>query len=410
MESTAVQAAPPPIGSPEFYRDPYPTYRDFLQSGTRVVRLNPTLVAVTHHRDCLDTLRNPGLSAKRYFRQLAHFNEDERRQLSAWTSSSQNMMFFMDAPEHTRLRKLLQRAFSPEAMAALLPRMEAVLRDVLDVVPAGVEIDFMEHVAHRFPALIIGEILGVSRDMWERLMAWSDTFIEYFAMLQPSLELALRANQATLEMSDYFRELAREKKLRPAGDLISEMVNTEEDGDALNSEELLAQCVLLLVAGHETTRNLLGNGLLALLRHPEEMERLRQDPQLTRSAIEELLRFDGPVQGTSRIATTDLEICGEQVRAGESLLTLIGCANRDPSQFPEPDRLDLARKNNSHLDFGGGAHACLGMHLARLEAQIAFPALLQRYPRIELREDEPSFNHLLTLRGLKRLNVVLHAN
>jgi len=188
------------------------------------------------------------------------------------------------------------------------------------------------------------------------------------------------------------------------------MLASEEDGDKLSNEELLAQGMLLLVAGHETTRNLIGNGLLTLLRHPEEMERLRREPALIRGAIEEILRFEGPIQGTNRVAAEDVELYGEKIGAGQSLLTLMGCANRDPQQFPDPDRFDPARKNNAHLDFGAGAHTCLGLHLARIEAQIAFAALLERYPRIELRETEPQWGHTLTLRGLKRLNVVLHEN
>jgi len=168
--------------------------------------------------------------------------------------------------------------------------------------------------------------------------------------------------------------------------------------------------VLLLVAGHETTRNLIGNGFLTLLRHPEEMDRLRREPALIRGAIEEILRYEGPLQGTSRVAVEDMELYGEKIGAGQSLLTLMGCANRDAQQFPNPDCFDPTRKNNAHLDFGAGAHTCLGLHLARMEAQIAFAALLDRFPRVELREADPQWGHTLLLRGLRRLNVVLHKN
>ena len=400
----------PPIGSPGFFSDPYHTYRALLDSGARTVRLSPHIVAVTHYRDCLDILRDPRFSARRFTRQIGHFTEEQKCEITAWIRAAENMMFFMDAPSHTRVRTLLLRAFSPETLAAVQPRIRSLFLDILDGLPAGVEIDFMRQVAHRFPALVIGEILGVPRDNWKRLMEWSDIFIEFFTTFQGSFDLALRANRAVIEMLDYLRDLTGHKRSNPGDDVLSMMLASEEDGDKLSNEELLAQGMLLLVAGHETTRNLIGNGLLTLLRHPEEMERLRREPALIRGAIEEILRFEGPIQGTNRVAAEDVELYGEKIGAGQSLLTLMGCANRDPQQFPDPDRFDPARKNNAHLDFGAGAHTCLGLHLARIEAQIAFAALLERYPRIELRETEPQWGHTLTLRGLKRLNVVLHQN
>jgi cytochrome P450 len=405
----APEPAPvPPIGSPAFFRDPYRTYRALLDSGNRTVRLSPHIVAVTHYRDCLDILRDPRLSAKRYTRPLAHFSDEEKRRIGAWTRAAENMMFFMDAPSHTRVRKLLLRAFSPEALAALQPRIRALFGDILDGLPIDTEIDFMRQVAHLFPALVIGEILGVPRDNWNRLMEWSDIFIEFFTTFQATFDLAMRATQATLEMLDYLRDLAEHKRAHRADDVMSMMVASEEDGDKLTNDELVAQGVLLLVAGHETTRNLIGNGLLTLLRHPEEMDRLRREPALIRGAIEEILRYEGPIQGSSRVAVEDLELYGEKIGAGQSLLILIGCANRDAQQFPDPDRFDPTRKNNAHLDFGAGAHTCLGLHLARMEAQIAFAALLDRYPRIELREADPQWGHTLQLRGLRRLNAALH--
>jgi len=318
-----------------------------------------------------------------------------------------NMMFFMDAPDHTRVRKLLLRSFSPESMAAFQPRIRELFNDILNELPTGVEFDFMRAAAHRFPALVIGEILGVPRGDWGRLIHWSDVFIEFIATLHPPFELAQRANHAALEMLEYMRELMDQKRSRRADDVISMMIASEEDGDVLTTGEVVAQGMMLLVAGHETTRNLIGNGLLTLLRHPREMETLRGDPGLIRSAIEEFLRYEGPLQATNRVATSDMEIHGERIRAGESLLTMMGCANRDARQFPDPDRFDPARKNNAHLTFGAGAHACLGLHLARLETQIAIPALLERYSRIELKESRPLWGHTLTLRGLKRLNVVV---
>ena len=237
----APQRAPvPPIGSPAFFSGPYCTYRALLDSGTRTVRLSPHLVAVTHYRDCLDILRDPSLSAKRYTRSLAHFSDEEKRRIGVWTRAAENMMFFMDAPNHNRVRKLLLRAFSPEALAALQPRIRALFGDILDGLPIDTEIDFMRQVAHLFPALVIGEILGVPRDNWNRLMEWSDIFIEFFTTFQATFDLAMRATQATLEMLDYLRDLTEYKRAHPADDVISMMVASEEDGDKLTNDELVA--------------------------------------------------------------------------------------------------------------------------------------------------------------------------
>jgi pimeloyl-[acyl-carrier protein] synthase len=397
----------PPIGSPAFYQDPFPTYRALLDDGARTLRLTPTIVAVTHYRDCLDLHRDSRLSARRYNRNLAHYTPEQVQAIPNWVTVAGDMLIFMDDPRHTRVRKLLLSAFSPESVSRLVPRMEAIFHELLAAVPAGVEVDFMAALAHRFPALVIGEILGVPRSGWEQLMRWSDLMAEFIATFQAPFSLALATEQATSDMLDYFRELFALKRREPADDLITAMLRVEEDGDVLSTPELLAQCVLLLVAGHETTRNLLGNGMSLLLRHPDQLQRLRADPALTRSAIEEFLRFEGPLQGTSRTALQDLDYLGESIRAGDSLLSLVGCANRDPQQFPDPHRLDIARKNNSHLTFGAGAHTCLGLHLARIEAQIAFPALLERFPVIELRETTLAWSQTLTLRGLKRLNVLM---
>ncbi len=397
----------PAFGSPQYFQNPYPLYRQWLDAGQSLVRLSPHLVAVTHYRDCLGILRDTRLSAKRYVGKLAHYTESERTEVAGWEQSSRSQMFFLDHPDHPRIRKPLMRAFSPEAIGAMLPRIREQFRNILDQVPTGVEIDFMSRIAHPFPALVIGEILGIPEDGWARLMEWSDAFIEFFAAFQAPIELGRRANKATLDMIDYLGALIDRKRSKPEGDVLSQMIHSVESGESLTREEMLAQGVLLLVAGHETTRNLIGNGLLTLLRHPAELGRLRLDPTLLRGAIEEILRFEGPLQGTSRLALEDVDFNGETISAGQSFLVLMGCANRDQNQFPDPDRFDIGRKNNPHLDFGAGAHTCLGLHLARMEAQIAFSELLDRYEDITLCE-EPQWNPALTLRGLKRLNVVLN--
>jgi cytochrome P450 len=403
--STAPVAA---VGTSAFYRDPYPTYRALLDSGTRAVRLAPNFVAVTHYEDCLDVLRDPRLSSIRTKNRLAHLTDEQRQTAISSPGTLEAMMIFMDSPQHTRVRQLLRRFFSPESLASLRPRIAALLQDLLDALPVGVEIDFMSSLAHPLPALVIGEILGVPRSHWKQLMNWSDTFIEYLATLRAPIELVLKAERVVTEMGNFLEELAQERRFQPGDDVISFMLASEQDGERLSHQEFLSQAMLLLVAGHETTRNLIGNGLVTLLRNPEAMAQLRSDPSIVRSAVEELLRYEGPLQAISRVVLEEMELFGERLQPGHGVYTLLGCANRDSRQFPEPDRLDLGRKHNAHLDFGAGAHACLGLHLARLEGQIAFPALLTRFPHIELCGDDLEWSQVLALRGLKRLKVVLH--
>jgi cytochrome P450 len=206
-------------------------------------------------------------------------------------------------------------------------------------------------------------------------------------------------------MSDYFRGLVAERRASPRGDLLSALIAAEEAGDKLSEDELLATCILLLIAGHETTVNLIGNGTLALLRHPGELRRLRESPGLIASAVEELLRYDGPVQRTARIPSTDVTIGGRTIGKGEMVMPFIGAADRDPAQFRDPDRLDLARTDNRHIAFGWGIHFCLGAPLARVEGQIAIDTLVRRFPKLELVTDEPEYRQSLTLRGLKTLPV-----
>jgi cytochrome P450 len=223
--------------------------------------------------------------------------------------------------------------------------------------------------------------------------------------LPPDSDIPRRSAAARHAISDYFRELIAERRATPRGDLLSALIAAEEAGDKLSEEELLATCILILIAGHETTVNLIGNGVLALLRHPDELHRLRQTPALIASAVEELLRYDGPVQRTARVASDDATIGGRTIRKGDMVMPFIGAADRDPAQFPDPDRLDLARGDNRHIAFGWGIHFCLGAPLARVEGQIAIDTLVRRLPRLELATESPEYRQSLTLRGLKTLPV-----
>jgi cytochrome P450 len=339
-------------------------------------------------------------------RPIAHYTKEQCNQLAPWIRIASQQLMFTDPPEHTRLRALLMHAFSSEAIERLLPRIESLHSELLNDVPLGVEFDFMSSIAQRFPAIVIGDLLGVPREGWDRLMHWCDAFMDFFTTVPAPFELALQAQEATIELIEFLQPLVQRRKSQPAGDLISMLLEARQEGNTITTEELLAQFALLLVAGHETTRNLIGNGLHTLLRHPSAITRIRQVASLVRSAVEEVLRFQGPVQGISRIVATRHELYGESLEPGQTIIILVASANRDPVQFPDPDRFDIERKNNKHLTFGAGSHTCLGSHLARLEAQIAITMLLHRFKRIELRDTDPSWTQTLLVRGPKRLNVV----
>jgi cytochrome P450 len=267
--------------------------------------------------------------------------------------------------------------------------------------------DLIEEFAYPIPVIVICEMLGVPVEDHERFKGWSLDIARGLdsVLLPPDSDVPRRSLASRNALADYFRELIAARRRAPRSDMLSELIAAEEAGDKLSESELLATCILLLIAGHETTVNLIGNGTLALLRHPDQLRRLRDDPRLIGTAVEELLRFDGPVQRTARIPSEDVLIGGRVIAKGEMVMPFIGAADRDPAQFPDPDRLDLGRTDNRHIAFGWGIHFCLGAPLARVEGQIAINALVQRLPKLALATPTPEFRQSLTLRGLKSLPV-----
>jgi cytochrome P450 len=300
----------------------------------------------------------------------------------------------------------VNKAFTPRVVERLRPRIETVVDDLLDAVAARGGMDAIADFAFPMPVTVIAELLGVPAADRVALHNWSAATV---GSLDPiaSAETAERAGVARTELSAYLREVIAQRRAEPEDDLISALVAVHEQGDTLTEQELVTMCRLILLAGHETTVNLIGNGLLALLRHPEQMRQLRERPDLAVSAVEELLRYDAPVQLTGRRATERVELGGQTIEPEQRVVVLLGAANRDPAQFPDPDRLDLERSPNRHIAFGQGIHFCLGSPLARMEGQIAVSTLLERMPNLRLREapEQLRWRKQLFLRGLEQLPV-----
>jgi len=316
-------------------------------------------------------------------------------------------MLDRDPPDHTRLRGLVSKAFTPRVVEGLRPRIQQIVDGLLDGVAAKGSMDLIEEFAYPIPVAVICEMLGVPVEDHERFKGWSLDIARGLDLiwLGPDSEVGRRSVAARHSLAEYFRGLIAQRRAAPRADMLSGLIAAEEAGDKLNEIELLATCILLLIAGHETTVNLIGNGMLALLRHGDQLRRLQQDPTLIGGAIEELLRYDGPVQRTARIPSEDVTIGGRTIARGEMVMPFIGAADRDPVQFPEPDRLDIGRADNRHIAFGWGIHFCLGAPLARIEGQIAINSLIQKWPKLALATDRPEYRQSLTLRGLKALPV-----
>jgi cytochrome P450 len=388
---------------PAFLADPYPVYHR-LRTEDPVHRHPFGFYALTRYEDVSAFLRDPRFGKSGYqalFEQRFGPSPDGR-----WLPLS---MLFRDPPDHTRLRALVSKAFTPRVVETLRPHIQGIVDRLLgDAVGAG-RIEVIEDLAYPLPVTVISELMGVPAGDNETVKGWSRDVARALDAIALPVEpdVIERGRQSTRAMSSYFRELAAERRRRPGDDLLSGLVEAEEAGDRLTEPELLGTCVLLYVAGHETTVNLVGNGVLALLRHPVERRRLQDDPSLLPHAVEELLRYDGPVQRTGRMAMKDVEIGGVPIPAGSLVLGILGAANRDPAQFPDPDRLDLGRAEPRHLGFGSGIHYCLGASLARLEAQVALGTLMRRFPSLSLDEERPAWRPSSTLRGLEALRVTL---
>jgi cytochrome P450 len=385
---------------PEFVADPYPTYRR-LRAEDPVHHSPLGFWVLTRYEDVVAVLRDPRCAKEAIAAFVA------ARFGVAVPPGIGLSMLDRDPPDHTRLRGLVSKAFTPRVVEGLRPRIQQIVDGLLARVEGAHAMDLIEAFAYPLPVVVICEMLGVPVEDHERFRAWGLDIARGLdaILLPPDSEVAQRSAAARHALAGYFRALIAERRAAPRGDLLSALIAAEEAGDTLSEDELLATCILLLVAGHETTVNLIGNGTLALLRHPDQLRRLRETPGLIAGAVEELLRYDGPVQRTARVPSEDVTIGGRTIGKGEMVMPFIGAADRDPAQFPDPDRLDITRADNRHIAFGWGIHFCLGAPLARVEGQIAIGTLVRRLPKLALATDRPEYRQSLTLRGLKSLPV-----
>jgi len=392
------------LSNPEVRNDPYRYYATVRDSNP-VLRTPTGAWLLTRYHDVQDVLRDPRFSSD-----AANLNRRNRRGRRPDRGSimrqdaTTTVLLFRDPPDHTRIRSLVNQAFTPRRVEQLESQVQATVTDLLDQVAArGGTFDLLADFGFPLPVRVICDLLGVPFEDQEQFREWSPPMAR---LLDGNLGLndMVDGLAASARLIQYFNKLYDARRAEPQDDLLTALVNAEEEGEKLSGAELRVTTTFLFVAGFETTANLIGNGMLALLRNPEQLELLRSDPSLAKNAIEELLRFDSPIHVTVRIPTERVEISGTAIPPGESVVCALGAANRDPEVFADPDRLDITRANaNRHLAFSQGGHYCLGAALARSEGAAAFSQLVQRFPRLRLVTDEPEYRETQVVRGLREL-------
>jgi pimeloyl-[acyl-carrier protein] synthase len=387
---------------PEVLADPYPLYRRLREEDP--VHWDPFLHAwvVTRYTDVMQVLSSFSADRTPTPKQLSSMGLGD---LTPIAQVMVQQMLFMDAPAHTRLRGLCAEAFTPNRVEALRSHIQEIANRLLDQVQGNGRMEVIADFAAPLPAIVTAEMLGVPTSDHQQLKSWSADFAEMLGNFQHNPNRVMRVLRSLEAMLAYFRNLVAELRKNPRPGLINSLLTAEVQGDKLSEEEVIANSILTMVGGQETTTNLIGNGMVSLLRNPEEADRLRQNRSIIGPAVEELLRYESPSQYTGRLAPEDIEMGGKKISKRQAVLAVMGAANRDPERFPDPDRLDLTRKDNRHVAFGWGAHFCFGAPLARIEGQIAFATMLERFRDIRLETGPLVWRENLGLRGLTALPV-----
>lgn len=391
--------------APGFLRDPFPIFRRLREEDP--VHWSPPLKAwvLTRYDDCKAVLLDKEVSSDRLRPFFATLPGPEAARIGEIIRYLTHWMVFRDPPEHTRLRRLTSKVFNLQSMNAMRPAAERLSQWLLERIGNRSEVDFIADFAGPLPALVIMTMLGVPKEELAEVKRMSDDIALFIGSSRMSPAKYDIAEKATREMAAFFRALIQDRRKRARPDLLSELVNLEDDGDRLTEDELTATCILLLFAGHETTTNHIANGLLSLLRFPAELQALREDAGLAPRAIEELLRYDGPSGAQVRVVKIAQDLRGKRLKPGDRVFLMLNAANRDPEVYEQPDRLFLARGGPAHLTFGFGMHICLGFPLARMEGQVALPSVLRHWKRIELAMPEARIEWLnsMVFRGMKSL-------
>ncbi len=385
---------------PEVLADPYPLYHRLRREAP--VLWDPFLHVwvVTRYRDVVRVLNE--FSANRT-PTPDHLAAMGLAALSPIAAVMVQQMLFLDAPAHGRIRSLAAQAFTPRRVEALRAHIQEIADRLIDaVLPTG-RIDLIADFAEPLPCIVTAEMLGVPTEHHSRLKDWSQDFAEMLGNFQHNPERAPRIAKSVEAMTAYFRVAMAEQRERPHAGLLGALMDARVNGDRLSDEEIIANVVVTMVGGQETTTNLIGNGMLSLLRAPAELARLKADASLVPMAVEELLRYESPSQQTARLAPDDIDLGGKTIRKRQAVIAVMGAANRDPERFPDPDRLDVTRSDKGHVAFGWGPHFCFGAALARIEGQVAFETLLRCLPDVALAPGPLAWRANLGLRGLKAL-------
>lgn len=396
-----------PLFSPAFIENPYPTYRHHL-NGPALQLLDPTrgYWGVFRHAHCLTMFRDPRLSSVRPASAIVRADDDQMPEFEDLVTHMRRWLLLRDPPAHTTLRRALNRGFTPAVMNGLRPRIEAIVARLLDRMEDKGTADIVRDLAYPLPVTAISDLLGVPESEHGRCVELTNVVSVWFASVVRTPETARPAQAAILELVEIFKDVIAGRG-GDAGGLLGLLVQLASDESSLTWEEIYAQCVMLLFGGHETTRHWIGNSVHTFLSHPESLDTIRRSPELLRAAMEEVLRYESPVQMFGRGVIADIELEGTRVPKGSTLLMVIAAAHRDAEQFADPDRFDIHRPHNRHLAFGGDAHVCLGSTLARLEGQIALRELTRRFPDLEPDGSSAQWGPLIGFRGLSELRVKL---
>ncbi|MCW5803555.1 MAG: cytochrome P450 [Deltaproteobacteria bacterium] len=392
--------------SPDIFFNPHPLYHMLRYS--EPVHFSPVLNAwvLTRYEDVVAAFKDPRLSnAMRRAAGTAKLAPELQAKMAPIDRFLLLWVLNLDDPEHHRLRVLLSKAFTPKVMDAMRPKILEITHELLDAVCRGGEFEFISQLAHPLPVRVIADLFGIPNSERDRFAAWSKHISTFFEVGPAKTDALDRMNETVVEMTEYLRTIVEENRRSPKDNLLGHLIRAEEQSDVLTEEQLLATCIMILFAGHDSTVNLIGSGMLSLLQHPDQLERLKRDPTLISSAVDEFLRFESPVMRHDRVAKEDFSLHGHEIKRGQRVVLGIGAANRDPLRYPNPDVLDIGRKSNRHLTFGYGPHACLGGALACTQAEVALLAAIDRLPNLRVTGPMPIWRQHFNFRGLRSLHV-----